>query len=122
MINIEQIKKFYPNYLQNNPVFKKYMLKEYIQLLILDYLSRSQNISKLSFIGGTNLRLIKGIDRFSEDLDFDCTNFSLPEFNQMGNKVLRFLELNGFRVETKKNQNTKLKAFRYNIYFPEFLI
>ena len=30
---------------------------------------------KIFFIGGTNLRLVKGIDRFSEDLDFDCKNF-----------------------------------------------
>ncbi|MBG0766428.1 MAG: nucleotidyl transferase AbiEii/AbiGii toxin family protein [Spirochaetaceae bacterium] len=28
----------------------------------------------IPFIGGTNLRLIKHIDRFSEDLDFDCTD------------------------------------------------
>ncbi len=26
----------------------------------------------MTFIGGTNLRLAKGIDRFSEDLGFDC--------------------------------------------------
>ncbi|MCK9626641.1 MAG: nucleotidyl transferase AbiEii/AbiGii toxin family protein [Bacteroidales bacterium] len=30
----------------------------------------------MTFIGGTNLRFVKGIDRFSEDLDFDCKDLS----------------------------------------------
>ena len=54
-----------------NAVFQKHIVKEYVQLLILDYLSATEHIRKMTFIGGTNLRLAKGIDRFSEDLDFD---------------------------------------------------
>ena len=46
------------------------MLKEYVQLLILDYLSASMYVKKITFIGGTNLRLVKGIDRFSKVLVF----------------------------------------------------
>lgn len=47
------------------------MLKEYVQLLILDYLSASMYVKKkFTFIGGTNLRLVKGIDRFSKVLVF----------------------------------------------------
>ena len=72
MIKLEQIKNFFPPNIQEKAVFNKYMLKEYIQLLILDYLSNTSFIKKINFIGGTNLRLVKGIDRFSEDLDFDC--------------------------------------------------
>ena len=71
MIRIEQIKRYFPPKLQNNASFHKYKLKEYLQLLILEYLSSTEHIRTLTFIGGTNLRLIKGIDRFSEDLDFD---------------------------------------------------
>jgi len=37
MINIEQIKKYFPPALQNNSIYYKYMLKEYLQLLILDF-------------------------------------------------------------------------------------
>lgn len=40
--------------------------------MILDYLSTKPFICKLTFIGCTCLRLAKGIDRFSDDLDFDC--------------------------------------------------
>jgi hypothetical protein len=38
--------------------------------MILDYLSSTPSIQKMAFIGGTNLRLVKGIDRFSEEFGF----------------------------------------------------
>ena len=72
------------------------MLKEYIQLMILDYLSTSLYVTKIIFIGGTNLRLIHGIDRFSEDLDFDCKNLNQSEFLQMTDDILVFLQRTGF--------------------------
>ena len=71
MISIDQIKAFYPPLISGTALFSKLILKEYLQLLILDYLSSTHHIRKLSFIGGTSLRLVKGIDRFSEDLDFE---------------------------------------------------
>lgn len=121
MIQLEWIKKYFPQQIKDNFIFNKYMIKEYIQLLILDYLSTTLYIRKLTFIGGTNLRLIKGIDRFSEDLDFDCKNLSKEEFMEMTDSVLLFLKRNGYRAEAKDHNNDKLKAFRRNIHFPEFL-
>ena len=76
MIQIEQLKNFFPPFLSENLSFRKYMLKEYLQLLILDYLATTPFVRKTTFIGGTSLRLVYGIDRFSEDLDFDCKDFS----------------------------------------------
>ena len=58
--------------MQNNSIYYKYMLKEYLQLLILDFLSSTSYIKKIVFIDGTYQRLVMGIDRFSEDIDFDC--------------------------------------------------
>ena len=121
MIDLQHIKNYFPVDVQENPLFRKYMLKEYVQLLVLDFLSSSAYIRKIAFIGGTNLRLVKGIDRFSEDLDFDCKDFSEVEFLKMTDDVLVFLQRSGFRVETRDKQNEKLKAFRRNIYFPELL-
>ena len=121
MFQPEQLKLFFPSYLWENPSHRKYMIKEYIQLLILDYLSTTPFIKKIVFIGGTNLRLVKGIDRFSEDLDFDCKNLSNEDFVKMTNGVIEFLKRFGFHVETRDKQNDKLKAFRRNIYFPELL-
>jgi len=121
MIDLQQINNYFPVGLREDAALQKYMLKEYVQLLILDFLSTSVYINKIAFIGGTNLRLVKGIDRFSEDLDFDCKDFSQEEFLQMTDDILTFLQRSGFRVETRDKQNEKLKAFRRNIYFPELL-
>jgi len=105
----------------SNVLLVKYMLKEYIQLMILDYLSTTSYIRKIRFIGGTSIRLIKGIDRFSEDLDFDCKMFSQQEFTSMTDDILKFLRQNGLQVEAKESLNPRLKAFRRSIYFPELL-
>src|SRR5574344_2932864 len=121
MIDLQQIRGYFPAEIQNNTSFQKYMLKEYIQLMILDWLSTSQYVKKIVFIGGTNLRLVKGIDRFSEDLDFDCKNFSQEDFTKMTDEVLTFLQRSGLRAETRDKTNDNLKAFRRNLYFPELL-
>ena len=118
---MEQIKGYFPTELRGNATYEKYMLKEYIQLMILDFLSTSPYVEKIVFIGGTSPRFVKGIDRFSEDLDFDCKDFSQGSFIQMTDDVLRFLQRSGFRVETRDKVNARLTAFRRNLYFPELL-
>jgi predicted nucleotidyltransferase component of viral defense system len=121
MIRIEQIRGYFPAQIRESSIFDKYILKEYLQLMMLDYLSSTPYIRKMTFIGGTSLRLVKGIDRFSEDLDFDCKDLLKDEFIEMTNGVIRFLERSGLRVEAKDKDNPKLTAFRRNIHFPELL-
>ena len=121
MIDLNYINSFFPAQIAGNATFQKHILKEYVQLMVLDYLATSPYISKLAFIGGTNLRLIKGIDRFSEDLDFDCKDLTDDEFKEMTDGVLTFLHRSGINVEARDKANPKLSAFRRNIYFPEFL-
>jgi len=89
--------------------------------MILNFLSSSKYVKKIAFIGGTNLRLLKGIDRFSEDLDFDCKDFSIEEFVEMSQSVLTFLKRSGIKAETREKQSDKLTAFRSRFYFPELL-
>ena len=121
MVDLNLIKNYFPEQIRNNTLLGKSMIKEYIQLLILDYLSTTKYIRKLIFIGGTNLRLVKGIDRFSEDLDFDIKEIDKEEFLQMSEDVMQFLKRNGYKVESKDKNSPKLTAFRRNIYFPKFL-
>ena len=121
MIDLNYINGFYPQQIAGNASFQKHILKEYVQLMVLDWLSTSPSIGKLAFIGGTNLRLVKGIDRFSEDLDFDCKGLTDSEFKDMTDGVVTFLQRSGLNVEVRDKANPKLTAFRRNIYFPEFL-
>lgn len=118
---MDDIKRYFPPIIRENTLFQKYMLKEYLQLLILDYLSNTPFIRNITFIGGTSIRLTKGIDRFSEDLDFDCKDFSLDEFMAMTDGIIKFLKKNGFGVQVKDKENSRLIAYRRNIYFPELL-
>jgi len=121
MIDLDYIRSFFPLAIAKESRFDRYMLKEYLQLLILDHLSMTPYISKVSFIGGTNLRLIQGIDRFSEDIDFDCKGLSNEEFIAMTNSVVTFLQQNNIDVETRDKPNPNLTAYRRNLYFPQML-
>ncbi len=70
MIQLDQIKGYFPAELQASANYDKYMLKEYIQLMILDFLSTSPWIEKVVFIGGTNLRF----ELLATDGDGDVTS------------------------------------------------
>ncbi|MFU8781411.1 MAG: nucleotidyl transferase AbiEii/AbiGii toxin family protein [Kiritimatiellia bacterium] len=121
MIPIEQILNFYPPALTRNAAFQKHILKEYVQLQVLDFLATTADVRNIIFIGGTNLRLVKGIDRFSEDLDFDCKLLDEKAFEDMTESVLLFLRRSGFAVEARDRDNSRLTAFRRSLYFPELL-
>ena len=121
MIDLEYIRSFFPPAIANNNRFDRYMLKEYIQLMALSHIATTPYIGKIAFIGGTNLRLIQGIDRFSEDLDFDCKEMTENEFMAMTDSVIRYLQKNNIRVEPRDTPNPKLTAFRRNLHFPQML-
>jgi hypothetical protein len=121
MISFDALQNFFPERLRNNAVHAKHILKEYVQLMVLDYLSASPHARSLIFIGGTNLRMIKGIDRFSEDLDFDCRDMPREAFMSMTGDIIAFLCRNGLNTEARDIENSRLKAFRRNLLFPGLL-
>ena len=121
MIEIQSLLPYYPQAIAEQAAFHKQILKEYIELLALEHLSQTPYAAKIVFIGGTNLRIIHGIDRFSEDLDFDCKNLSEEEFLKMTDKLVDYLRGNGLKVELRDKDNSRLTAFRRNIYFPGLL-
>lgn len=121
MIEINSLLGYYPQAIATNKAFHKHILKEYVELLALEHLSRSPLVAKIVFIGGTNLRLVHGIDRFSEDLDFDCKGLTKTEFIALSDEVAKCLRNNGLRVEMRDKDTPHLTAFRRNLYFPELL-
>jgi predicted nucleotidyltransferase component of viral defense system len=122
MINFDEIKSFFAEGLRKNPAHFEYMLKEFFHYRMLDLIFSGEYASKLSFIGGTNLRILHQIQRFSEDLDFDCFDLSREEFMKLTDKVIDRLRQEGINVETDdKEKDKKLVAFRRNIVFPGLL-
>lgn len=97
------------------------ILKEYIQCQTLEFLSRQPEAAEMAFIGGTCLRLVHGINRFSENLDFDCKNLDQTRFLRLTDNLLVYLEKSGYKVAAKDKESEKLTAFRRSIYFPELL-
>ncbi len=69
MMSFEQLLTHYPDHIP--AAFKVHVIKEYLQSLLLNRISKSGFAKELVFIGGTSLRFCQGLDRFSEDLDFD---------------------------------------------------
>ena len=94
MISLESIKGFFPEELRAGQ-FAKHILKEYVECLALEWIARSPWAAKLTFIGGTNLRLTKDIDRFSEDLDFDCKGLAPDDFIRFTDALIAYLVRNG---------------------------
>lgn len=119
--SIDSIRIFFPSAIAQNRAFDPMILKEYIQCQALEFLSRQPEAAGMAFIGGTCLRLVHGINRFSEDLDFDCRNLDLDRFLRLTDRLLAYLEHCGYRVEAKDRSSDRRTAFRRSLYFPELL-
>lgn len=55
---------------ESDPARKLNLLREFLQALILRSLHESEAFANLAFVGGTALRFLHALPRFSEDLDF----------------------------------------------------
>ncbi len=87
-----------------DPAKRLNVLREYIQEFVLRSMHESEVFYCLSLVGGTALRLLHGLPRFSEDLDFsleNATGYRLPQWTA---KVERDLTFAGFKVTTSCNE------------------
>ena len=97
MLDLQQIKNEYSEPLQG---YERAIVREYLQYKILQAIFESTQASKLSFLGGTALRIVYGNSCFSEDIDLDNFGLSWQALGELIQKVRLFLELEGFLVET----------------------
>lgn len=115
MLDIATIKQHYPNNLHR---FDRGLLREYLQFQILAILFTHPLSKKLSFLGETCLRIVHGLPRFSEDIDFDNKNLSEQEFKEISLFLEKELEKRGYIVETRV---VAKGAFHCHIKFPPLL-
>lgn len=115
MLDIKTIRAQYPQSLHR---FDRGLLREYLQYQILAVIFEHPLSRKLSFLGGTCLRIVHQLPRFSEDIDFDNTNINDQEFNELSQHVKKELEKIGYIIEIKV---FKKKSFHCYIKFPNLL-
>lgn len=98
MLDIARIESFYPEHLR---VFKRNLLREYLQYKILEAIFDSKFGQQLAFMGGTATHIIHQNNRFSEDLDFDNLGLKKEDFVQLVELIQRRLKLEGYSIEAK---------------------
>lgn len=81
-------------------------LREILQEIALLGLWRSKFFEKAAFYGGTSLRILYGLDRFSEDLDFSLLE-PLPDFDLSGYSTALEKELKAFGFDVRVEQKSK---------------
>lgn len=116
MLTLSQIKENY-----SEEIFRKNpnaVLVEYLQYELLDSIFKQAGSEKLSFIGGTAIRIAYNSFRFSEDLDFDNLGLSYQNFGGIIKNTVMDMENKGFNLEFRL---IKKGAYHCYIKFPDLL-
>jgi len=95
-----------------NKLFLRNLLKEYLQILVLDFIYSHKKYSQLIFYGGSCLKHCFGLPRLSEDLDF-------VDLKAKINLIELAKDLkNYFIKETDLTLKTNVQKFRIYLKFP----
>jgi hypothetical protein len=88
------------------PVDQRVLLvREFMQILTLKILGDRGIFKQLAFIGGTALRIIYRVRRFSEDLDFSATRTEGFDISSLNTALVRQFALYGLEMEGKPRIN-----------------
>ncbi len=93
------------------------ILREYLQILILKEIYKIPEGKKLYFTGGTYLRLIHNLKRFSEDLDFNSNKITKLKFEKLLEKVKNELKRIGLKPKLEFSHWGNL--YVANLIFPQ---
>jgi len=98
---------------------KRAILREYLQMMFLDAFYRRSQSAHAAFVGGTALRIIHNLNRFSEDLDFDRIDITTEQFIKLAQDATNDLSQSRIVLEIYKNK-TKENTF-LEIRYPSIL-
>lgn len=82
--------------------------REFLQILCLKIIHDAKMFNHLAFVGGTALRIVFGLKRFSEDLDFCLTGHKGYDFKILNSHLINSFELYGLTVETNPKTETNV--------------
>ncbi|MFA5830869.1 MAG: nucleotidyl transferase AbiEii/AbiGii toxin family protein [Candidatus Paceibacterota bacterium] len=92
--------------------FKRNLVKEYLQVLVLDYIYSHPKYASLVFYGGSSLVHCYGLPRLSEDLDFVDVKKEI-DLEIFAKDLEKF-----FTVKTDLSVSAKVQKFRIYLRFP----
>lgn len=93
---------------------KWHHVREFLQILVLKIMSDENVFEGCSFVGGTCLRIVFGIQRFSEDLDFSARNGGVDLDALEGIFTKRFMQYGiGLELKTDTSQIVQVMDLRY---------
>ncbi len=98
---------------------KDSLLREFLQSKIIEKIYQNKISKKLFFIGGTSLRLLRGLDRFSEDLDFDYEDINKSQLVDLYNFIIESLRREN--IEVIEYKNIDKDPVQFEIRFPKIL-
>ncbi len=95
----------------NDPLLKTNLTREYLQARTLQILQEQGAFLNWAFLGGTALRFLYGIPRYSEDLDFSLINPSRPcLFEEILKKVKTRFESENYEVNIKVSREKTVRS------------
>jgi len=113
------MKEFLLDIIRNspNPVQNRNLAREYLQARILEGLQRSGAMIPLAFQGGTALRFLYNIARFSEDLDFALERTAANyDFRSYLKAIQSEFVAEGYNLQIKVNDQKTVNAAFIRFY------
>jgi hypothetical protein len=99
------------------PETRRIVLKEVLQAYVLDYLYNHTGYRRLNFYGGTCLHVVYGLNRLSEDLDFD--NQAGLDLDHLAENLARYFhKAFGYGDASAKTQQGEGGILRVTVKFP----
>lgn len=86
------------------------LMREFLQCMALRALHEGHHFGKLAFAGGTALRLIYGLPRFSEDLDFSLVEKVEVDLRRLVGEMNAFFAASGIAVESSIKEKGAVRA------------
>jgi len=94
-----------------NALARTFVVREYLQARILESLQNTGAFLRWAFVGGTALRFLFSIPRFSEDLDFSLiTPGKEADFRPAAVEIRRMFEREGYSINVKVDEKRTISS------------
>ena len=94
-----------------NDLARTCLVREYLQARILESLQDTGTFLRWAFVGGTALRFLFSIPRFSEDLDFSLIDpGKASDFMLAVSEVKRMFDREGYTIDVKVSEKRTVSS------------